>query len=144
MQPSLISKPLFRHARIGGLQIGGAQLLDWHRSETASEVLAQQLGVAGRCLIADVVVGPVAEPALDKGAHRFPARIYVLADSGGGNNLSSLVLRLRFGVVESDVLRDMTAWNWIASNIKIQRTARLPAPCKVAFHFWPSRFNASS
>src|SRR5262245_24476955 len=97
MQPCLIGKSLFRHGRIGGLQIGGAQLLDWHRSETAGEVLAQELRVSRPGLVADVVVGPVAQPTLDKRAHRFSAGIYVLPASGSGDDPSGLGLRLSLG-----------------------------------------------
>jgi len=93
-EPGPWGKSVLCHPRIGGLQVSWLKLLNRQRAEPAAEMLAQELGVAGPSLVADVAVRPVVKPPLNEVTHRFGARIDVKSAGDVGENLRRLFLRL--------------------------------------------------
>ena len=64
VEPGAIGEPVLGHGGVDRLQVGGAQLLQRQVADAGGEMVAQELRVAGPRLVADVVVGPVPQPAL--------------------------------------------------------------------------------
>src|SRR5262249_23571414 len=85
-----------------------------------------------------VAVSPISQPSLNKRAHRFPTGIYMLPNSGSGNDPGGLGLCLRLRSTQSHKFGDTSARNWIASGIKFQSPGCLATACEVTFHFYPS------